>query len=415
MSTSNRKSSSSGSRPRATKRQGLGATPRGSRPASQGLGSRGGLRGSAARPSARPRGSLRPEAHSLRSSGSLRAPAAPSRREASRRATPGRPAAGRPLMGAPRGGGSGSRSGQGSARLEARRAEMRTARLEAGSSASRITLAFRAAVAVGVVALVAVVALLVMSHLPVFTITGIDAQASEHVSSDSIAKLAAVEEGTTLLSVDVPQIQANVKRNPWVKKVNVTREFPDTLGISVEERGIWAVVLIGSGASVWALGDDGTWIEPVQVTPDESGDLSAAALAKARELGCLLISQVPSTVDPSQGSAATDDVIQAVLTYQRTFSEDLASQVQTYYASSTGSISMVLKSGLEVSLGTPSDVSSKQAALTQIMSTYPDQLTYVNVRVPTKPTYRKVSGSSYGAGTDSTGGSGASGHGGSTS
>ena len=250
------------------------------------------------------------------------------------------------------------------------------------------------AVALGVIALVVCVALLVMSRLPVFTIEGIDAQASEHVSADTIAKLAGVEEGTTLLNVDVGKVQQGVRQNPWVKDVSVRREFPSTLGISVTERTVFAVVVIGSGASVWALGDDGVWIEPVQVSSDASGDVSEAALDKAKQMGCLLINQVPTYVDPSQGAPATDDVIQAVLTYQQELDQSVSSEAQTYNAASTGSLSLVLKSGLEIALGGPTDVASKQAALTQIMNQYPGQLTYVNVRVPSKPSYRKVSAGS---------------------
>ncbi|WP_307739220.1 FtsQ-type POTRA domain-containing protein [uncultured Parolsenella sp.] len=231
-----------------------------------------------------------------------------------------------------------------------------------------------------------------LSGLPVFVITGIDAQGSEHVSADAIAKLAGVEEGTTLLNVDTSQVETNVKRNPWVKAVNVSRHFPDTLGISVEERSVFAVVVIGSGSSVWALGDDGVWIEPVQLDTSTTSDVTVAALAKAEELGCLLITNVPSSVDPAQGSPSTDDTIQAVLAYQQQLPDTVTSQAQVYYAASAGSTSLVLKSGLEISLGSPTDISAKAQSLTELMNSYPDQLTYVNVRVPSKPTYRKISG-----------------------
>ena len=243
---------------------------------------------------------------------------------------------------------------------------------------------------VAAVAAVMVVAFLVLSHMPVFVITGIDAQASEHVSADALAKLAAVDEGTTLLNVDVAQISDNVRKNPWVKGVNITREFPDTLGVSVEERTVSAVVVIGSGTSVWALGDDGVWIEPLSLASDANTDVTSAALAKADELGCLLIASVPATVDPAQGSPATDEVILDVLQYQDELPDSLSGEAQVYYASSAGSISMVLKSGLEISLGAPNDVSAKAQALSTIMGQYGEQLTYINVRVPSKPSYRKV-------------------------
>lgn len=251
----------------------------------------------------------------------------------------------------------------------------------------------RAAVGAGIVAglaLISLVVLFVMAHLPVFVITGINAAASEHVSEAQIAKLASVEDGTTLLNVDTSQITEKVSKNPWVKRVIIKREFPDTLGVSVEERSVAALVVIGGGTSVWALGDDGVWIEPVQLDTSSGGDVVQLALARAQEMGCLLIANVPATVNPAQGAPSTDDSILDVLTYQGQLPDSISTEAQVYYAASSGSISVVLKSGLEVSLGAANDVSAKVQALKEIMANYGDQLTYVNVRVPSKPTYRKV-------------------------
>ena len=239
-------------------------------------------------------------------------------------------------------------------------------------------------------ALVSLIVLLVLAQLPVFVITGINATASEHVSESQIAKLASVEEGTTLLNVDTSQITEKVSKNPWVKRVIIKREFPDTLGVSVEERSVAALVVIGGGTSVWALGDDGVWIEPVQLDTSSGEDVVQLALARAQEMGCLLIANVPATVNPAQGAPSTDDPILDVLTYQSQLPDSISSEAQVFYAASSGSISVVLKSGLEVSLGAANDVSAKAQALSEIMANYGDQLTYVNVRVPSKPSYRKV-------------------------
>lgn len=261
-----------------------------------------------------------------------------------------------------------------------------------GGSAGNATVR-RVAVGAGIVAglaLVSLVVLLVLAQLPVFVITGINATASEHVSEAQIAKLASVEEGTTLLNVDTSQITEKVSKNPWVKRVIIKREFPDTLGVSVEERSVAAVVVIGGGTSVWALGDDGVWIEPVQLDTSSGEDVVQLALARAQEMGCLLIANVPATVNPAQGAPSTDDSILDVLTYQSQLPDSISTEAQVYYAASSGSISVVLKSGLEVSLGAANDVSAKAQALSEIMANYGDQLTYVNVRVPSKPTYRKV-------------------------
>lgn len=388
MSTSNRKSSSSGSRPSA---------PRGGRDGRSAASSR------PARPS-----SSRGQAGSF----SSRPSASGGRGSSSARPLARRRVVGVPLVSSARGS-QAPRSGSFSPRPSATRpatvrpsatgrAPSRRSRTTAGSVlsgvASRVPSggaprkAVLGLVAAGVLAVAALVVVAVLSRMPVFVITGIDATASEHVSADTIAKLAAIEDGTTLLSVDTSAVERNVQQNPWVRGVSVRRKFPDTLGITVEERKVGALVVLGSGSSVWALGDDGVWIEPVQVDSSGTDDVTAAALAKAQELGCILITNVPSSVDPAQGAQATDDTVRAVLAYQDQLPPDISSKAQVYYAASTGSTSVVLSDGLEISLGQPTDINAKAQALSEILNTYAGQLTYVNVRVPSKPSYRKVSG-----------------------
>lgn len=396
MSTSNRKSSSSGSRRSA---RGRVATPKGSTKltATPRSGSSLGA-GKAAAPKAKKGKGLnvpkvgekpgKPKLVGGSALGKKKAPSAPSLRT-SRGA--GKASVGRL--------GASSRVDGPSPRAD--RSQARDRRGAPGARGSRgtqtesptATVMRRVAIGAAVIAslgLVALVALLVMAQLPVFVITGIDAQASEHVSAETIAKLAAVDEGTTLLSVDTGAIAENVSQNPWVKSVNITREFPDKLGVSVEERSVAAIVVCGAGTSAWSLGDDGVWIEPTQLDTSVSDDVTTQALVKAEELGCLLITNVPTSVNPAQGSASTDDAILDVLSYQQQLPAEITSQAQVYYAASSGSISVILKSGLEVSLGSATDVSAKAQALLEIMANYGDQLTYVNVRVPSKPAYRKV-------------------------
>ncbi len=395
MSTSNRKSSSSASRRSA---KGRVATPKGSTKltATPRSGSSLGA-GKAAAPKAKrgkglnvPKAGEKPGKPKLVGGSAIgkKGPAAPSLRKPR---DAGKAPAGR--MGAS------SRAGGPSLRTD--RSQARGQRPASGPRGSRgtqaesptATVMRRVAIGAAIVAslgVLALVALLVMAQLPVFVITGIDAQASEHVSAETIAKLAAVDEGTTLLSVDTAAIAENVSQSPWVKSVNITREFPDKLGVNVEERSVAAIVVCGAGTSAWSLGDDGVWIEPTQLDTSVSDDVTTQALVKAEEMGCLLITNVPTSVNPAQGSASTDDAILDVLSYQQQLPAEITSQAQVYYAASSGSISLILKSGLEVSLGSATDVSAKAQALLEIMANYGDQLTYVNVRVPSKPAYRKV-------------------------
>ena len=97
-------------------------------------------------------------------------------------------------------------------------------------------------------------------------------------------------------------------------------------------------------------------------------------------MGAILITGVPATVDPVAGSKATDEVIAAVRSYLDGFSSDFASQIVSFTAPSEASISCVLSSGVEVSLGSPTDISSKEEVVKSLLAEYPDELTYINVR-----------------------------------
>ena len=231
---------------------------------------------------------------------------------------------------------------------------------------------------------------LVLSHTSAFTITYIDAPETEHLSSESIADFAQVPEGTTLLNVDTAQIEENVKRNPWVESVEIIREFPNGLKIVVHEREVGYVVLMSSGDLVWNVGTDGVWIEPNDLTVAEGQSASDVALEQAQQTDAILITDVPSTVSPEAGEKVTDSCITAVFEYQDGFSEDFSSQIVRYSAASEPAISCTLESGVTISLGSPEDIETKEQIIEEILEENPDQVTYINVRVVSEPTFRKV-------------------------
>lgn len=283
--------------------------------------------------------------------------------------------------------------------------EAREARARQVRTADAMGIVMRVVVAVAIVAAVLGVAFLVLSNTSTFQITSIDAVASDHVSADDIQKLAKVEEGTTLLNVDTNAITQNLMKNPWVESVSVEREFPDKLKISVTERTVEAVVVMSSRSVAWYLGEGEVWLEPVNLDVSDEQSTDDVALEKATSVGAILITGVPATVDPVAGSKATDEVIAAVRSYLDGFSSDFASQIVSFTAPSEASISCVLSSGVEVSLGSPTDISSKEEVVKSLLAEYPDELTYINVRVPSSPSYRRIDSTNVTAGTGATGGS----------
>ena len=85
------------------------------------------------------------------------------------------------------------------------------------------------------------------------------------------------------------------------------------------------------------------------------------------------------------------------------FSDDFKSQIVSFSIPSAESISCTLKNGVAVSLGSPENISDKETVIKAILEKYPDQITYINVRVPSSPSFRRIDADSVQAGTGATG------------
>ena len=128
------------------------------------------------------------------------------------------------------------------------------------SSTTRLVASAAAAV---VVVLFIVGSILFKSSL--FAATDIVINGSEHISQETAQKLIDLPDDTTLLNVDSDAIVQSLKKSPWVKGVDVKREFPHKLIITPTERKVVAVAYISADNVAWAIGDDGTWIAPVSL------------------------------------------------------------------------------------------------------------------------------------------------------
>lgn len=358
---------------RDTRRRG---TPRG-----RALPAQGGAQSrprQAARPAARPTG--RPAAR----------PAARPQRAPKAKAATGRPAfldnAAAARRGAPQGG------------------KERRERYQRGQSAKAVV-----GVVGGVAALavVLVVAYFVLRSSSAFAIQNVVCEPTEHVTESDIKNLLSVPEGSTLLNFDGAAIEASLKKDPWVGSVSFERQFPDTLKVVVNEQSTDALVVMNAGSIAWYLGASGSWIQPTKVTVAQNQSVNDAALAQATSEGVLLITDVPSSVSPKSGSEATDDVFSAVRSFRDGFSADFSSQVVSYSAPSTDNISCTLASGVEISLGSASQISAKESIVKEILAAHPGKVTFINVRVPssTGSSYRSIDSDDVEAGTGVTSGS----------
>jgi cell division protein FtsQ len=87
---------------------------------------------------------------------------------------------------------------------------------------------------------------------------------STHVTEAHVRHLANIRDGASILKVDVARVATGVARHPWAKDVQVRRDFPDAVEITVTERTP-AMVLALDG--YWLVDDTGTVIHAA--TPGE--------------------------------------------------------------------------------------------------------------------------------------------------
>lgn len=269
--------------------------------------------------------------------------------------------------------------------------------------------------AVVALGLIAIIVFFVLRDSSVFSVDEVVVEPTEHVTQSDVANLLHIEDGTTLLNFDRTEIAAQLKRDPWVGSVTVERQFPHTLKITVEEQALDALVVMNSGSMGWYLGSSGVWIEPVKITVADGQSVNDAALALARSKGVLLITGVPATVDPQAGSEATDDVLTAVASFRDAFSADFSSKIVSYDASSADAISCVMESGVQVSLGSATNISYKEQVAAALLEKYAGQITYINVRTPSSASVRRVGSSDVTQGSGADGSSATSGEGASAS
>ncbi len=263
-------------------------------------------------------------------------------------------------------------------------------------------------VAMGVIAgifalgLVALLALVLLRDSSFFSIDVVSADPTTHVTSNDIQKLLKVDAGSTLLNLDEEKVEAGLKKNPWVASVSFEKQFPHTLKVVINEQVPDTLVVMTSGSIAWYLGQNGCWIEPCKISVADDESVNDAALAVARANNVTLITGVPASVSPEAGAYATDSMLATVREFRESFSSSFASQIVSYDAPSSDAISCVLSSGIEVSLGSATNISYKEQVVTSLIAKYPNQLTYINVRTPSNTTVRKISS------TDVTAGSGSS-------
>lgn len=164
---------------------------------------------------------------------------------------------------------------------------------------------------VAAVLLVLVVGGVVVTNSPIFSVTEVVVNGSEHVTQDTVERLVDVPEGSTLFNYDASAIEASLKQNPWVESVQIERTFPHTITITPVEYKVAAIAYITSSDVAWAIDASGTWIAPISlsVTVDAEGNVvsSTAGTQASLQQGSDGSEDASASSDSAGGAGASSD------------------------------------------------------------------------------------------------------------
>ena len=252
--------------------------------------------------------------------------------------------------------------------------------------------ALRIVIIVGiVVALIAGWAALYNSSA--FTITNVEVEGVEHLTSSEMSQLANVPADATLLRIDTDAVRNRLMQTAWVEDATVSRVFPDTLKISVTEREIEAIVEVpnrtGSTIKSWAIAKDHMWLMPIPDKNSEAAKTTSAQIYEDAETA-LHITDVPYGTSAEIGQICTDSNVNNALDIIAGMTTDLANHIQKVSAAGPAETTLLLDSGVEIAFGKAENIRDKERVILQILDENPDAVAYINVRMVETPTWRSL-------------------------
>jgi cell division protein FtsQ len=186
----------------------------------------------------------------------------------------------------------------------------------------------------------------------------VDVSGAQSIDPDDIRERADIDPGTPLARVDLASAEALVRSLAIVKEVDVSRQWPDTILIEIQERVAIAVVEIGG--KLKGMDADGVVFRTYNRAPSGLPRVQTeiGTGAPALKEAALVISALP---------------------------ESLTLIVDYLQVTTVDEIALFLKDGRQVVWGSSTDSGTKAKVLEGLLQTEAD---VYDVSVPTQPTTR---------------------------
>lgn len=257
-----------------------------------------------------------------------------------------------------------------SGHLVERRSPKQAERLRRRSDARRRVLVRAGAVLLAVVLIA--VAWFALTRSQVFEIRNVEVEGNEHLSTEEVLSAAGVADGTTLLRLDAGRTAEHLQELSWVEDVRVSRSFPSTLRIVIEERV--PAVLVDTGVTFW-------YVDRRARVIAESVPTTGGVLPVVRDLPDFVAE--PGYISDSTTLSNAIAVLSGI-------SSEISSNVRVVTAPSVNETTLLTVSGVEVLVGEAVQLEEKSLLIQDILAERAGQVVFIDVRSVERPISRGI-------------------------
>lgn len=203
-----------------------------------------------------------------------------------------------------------------------------------------------------------------------FEIKSVEVAGNVRLSADGVRARANVPPGATLIRFPSGKIEARLLEDPWISTVSISRDFPGSLRIRIEER--IPVAIVDTGEEFWLV--DGTGMVLGQESLEGTGTPVVIRDVKG--------------FDPKPGRASTADGLVNALAVLRGLTPAIRDRVKTVSASAIDETYLITADSVEIMVGEAVRMEEKNTIIAQILGEQPGTVVFIDVRSVERPISR---------------------------
>lgn len=217
----------------------------------------------------------------------------------------------------------------------------------------------------------AVLAVLVwLYRSDLFRVKKIEVTGNNRLSDSQIEKISAIEPGSNLVRLPLKEIEGRLLKDSWIKDVEISRSFPNTLKIKVAERKAIAVIPVDDGNAV--VDEEGLVLEKIS-------NIDKVNLLLIRDLDVRKVKVGQKIKSKSFSNASL------CLSH---LDEKLRKSLNIISAPSVDKLALYTNEGAEIIYGKAENFEKKNYIINKILSKG-DEVIFIDIRVISNPVIKK--------------------------